>query len=180
MKNTLTWHSPIGWTRIVAGLVGIRRVEFHPRKEMLPAESSPEYADPSVDATQLLHEARRQIDAYLAGRATEFDLPLEFADLSGFSRKVLLALMKVPYGTTVSYGELSRIAGAAGAARAVGRVMAANPLPIIIPCHRVIPSKGGIGGYSGGEGSLCKRWLLLELEGATAAGFSGKADSAYR
>lgn len=179
MKNTMTWHSPLGWTKVVAGREGIRRVEFHPQKKLLSGESSQEPDDPSVDTTQLLHEARRQIDAYLAGRATEFDLPLEFADLSAFSQKVLLALTKVPYGTIVSYGELSRMAGAPGAARAVGRVMAANPLPIIVPCHRVIPSSGGIGGYSGGEGSLSKCWLL-ELEGSVAAGFSAKADSAYR
>ncbi|MFO7983072.1 MAG: methylated-DNA--[protein]-cysteine S-methyltransferase [Desulfuromonadales bacterium] len=179
MKNTLTWHSPLAWTRIVAGLEGVRLVEFHSQKELLPAESSPESDSPFIDATQLLQEAARQIDAYLAGRVTGFDLPLEFAGQSAFSRKVLLALMEVPYGTNVSYGELSRMAGAAGAARAVGRVMASNPLPIIVPCHRVIPSSGGIGGYSGGEGSICKQWLL-ELEGATAAGFSGNADSAYR
>ena len=179
MKNTRTWHSPLGWTRIVAGREGIRRVEFHPKKEELVGTSQSDICAPSKDARQLLQEAARQIDAYLAGRARAFDLPLEFAGLSAFSRRVLLALTKIPYGSTVSYGELSRMAGASGAARAVGRVMAANPLPIIVPCHRVIPSSGGIGGYSGGEGSLSKCWLL-ELEGSDAAGFSGKADSAYR
>ncbi len=122
----------------------------------------------------LLREARRQIDAYLAGAATTFEMPLDLSGLSPFAQRVLQVLQTVPHGATVTYQELARLAGSPGAARAVGGVMAANPLPIIIPCHRVVTASGGLGGYSGGEGVASKRWLL-EHEGALAASGSAAA-----
>jgi methylated-DNA-[protein]-cysteine S-methyltransferase len=112
------------------------------------------------DATPLA-ETRRQLDAYFAGRRRAFDLPLAPAG-TGFQRRVWRALMDIPYGTTITYGELARRVGNPRAARAVGAANGANAIAIIIPCHRVVAA-GGIGGYGGG---LEIKRRLLTLEGA--------------
>ena len=105
-------------------------------------------------------KVRKQLDEYFSGRRKQFDLPLVF-DKHTFQGKVLSALLKVPYGKTISYAELARLSGHPGACRAVGNVMAKNPLPLFIPCHRVIKSDGSLGNFGGGIG-LKRR--LLELE----------------
>ena len=106
-------------------------------------------------------KVRKQLDEYFGGKRKRFDLPLVF-DKQTFQGKVLAALLKVPYGKMVSYAELARLSGHPGACRAVGNVMANNPLPLFIPCHRVIKSDGSLGSFGGGTG-LKRR--LLELEG---------------
>ena len=108
----------------------------------------------------------RQLDEYFAGTRRDFDLPLAPAG-HGFTLKVWTALLSTGYGRTVSYGEIARRLGAPGAARAVGSANHVNPIPIIIPCHRVVATTG-IGGFSGGEGLPTKR-ALLALENPTAA-----------
>jgi methylated-DNA-[protein]-cysteine S-methyltransferase len=107
-------------------------------------------------------ETARQIAEYFAGQRQAFDLPLDLSPLRPFQRSVLLALREVGYGETVTYGELATLSGYRGAARAVGGAMRGNPLPIVIPCHRVLPSAGGLGGF-GGRPDLKRR--LLEIEG---------------
>ncbi|WP_424937421.1 MULTISPECIES: methylated-DNA--[protein]-cysteine S-methyltransferase [Bacteria] len=113
-------------------------------------------------------EALGQLRAYFAGERTSFDLPFDLGLQSETSRVVLLALHDtVRHGETVTYGELAERSGTAVPARAIGSIMGANPIPIIVPCHRVVASDG-LGGYSGGapgEGLVTKRWLL-EHEGA--------------
>lgn len=108
----------------------------------------------------VLAEARIQFVEYFAARRTTFELPLKMPDWPPFSLRVLEALCAIPFGEVRSYGEVARLAGSPGAARAVGQVMAANPLPIILPCHRVIAAGGLPGGYSGGGGLATKGWLL--------------------
>ena len=109
----------------------------------------------------LLNEAARQLEAYFAGKLSDFDLPLRPAG-SDFERSVWDQMQKIPYGETRSYGEL---AGALGSApRAVGGACGKNPIPIVIPCHRVL-AKAGLGGYSG-SGGLKTKQALLTLEGA--------------
>ncbi len=110
-----------------------------------------------------LDEAAREIDDYLAGRRTSFDLPLDFRLSSGFRRTVLDHLPDIAYGATASYANVAVAAGSPQAVRAVGTACARNPLPIVVPCHRVIRSDGSIGQYAGG--SEAKRHLL-ELEAA--------------
>jgi methylated-DNA-[protein]-cysteine S-methyltransferase len=118
---------------------------------------------PTTENDPLLTDAARQIAAYFARRLTRFDLPLRPAG-SGFQQRVWGAISAIPYGQTRAYGELARTVGSA--ARAVGQACGQNPLPILIPCHRVLDSTGGLTGYSGAEGVTTKEFLL-RLEGAT-------------
>ena len=111
----------------------------------------------------LLAEAVRQVDAYFAGRRRDFELPLDWSLIAGFNRQVLRELASgVPYGAVVGYGDLAKRVGQPGAAQAVGMAMGANPLPVVVPCHRVVESDGGIGGFGGG---LETKRKLLALEG---------------
>jgi methylated-DNA-[protein]-cysteine S-methyltransferase len=118
------------------------------------------------DETPLLQEAARQLAAYFAGERTTFDLPLA-PEGTSFQRQVYAAMAAIPYGATRSYGEIA--AELDGIARAVGSACGSNPLPLVIPCHRVLAGGGKLGGFSGGssrETALeTKRWLLLH-EGA--------------
>ncbi|KOV94477.1 methylated-DNA--[protein]-cysteine S-methyltransferase [Streptomyces sp. NRRL B-3648] len=111
----------------------------------------------------LLAEPIRQLRAYFAGDRHDFDLPLDWSLISGFNRQVLRELASgVPYGTVVGYGDLAGRVGQPGGAQAVGAAMGANPLPVVVPCHRVVESGGGIGGFGGG---LETKRKLLALEG---------------
>ncbi|OAH16041.1 methylated-DNA--[protein]-cysteine S-methyltransferase [Streptomyces jeddahensis] len=111
----------------------------------------------------LLAEPIRQLAAYFAGELHDFELPLDWALISGFNRQVLRELAAaVPYGTVVGYGDLAARVGQPRAAQAVGAAMGANPLPVVVPCHRVVESDGGIGGFGGG---LETKRHLLALEG---------------
>jgi methylated-DNA-[protein]-cysteine S-methyltransferase len=106
--------------------------------------------------TTTLRQARDELHEYFDGRRTEFSVPLNPAG-TAYRRRVWQALRDIPHGATRSYAEIARVAG--GAARSVGQANAANPIPILIPCHRVLASDG-IGGYSGGDGLDTKRYLL--------------------
>jgi methylated-DNA-[protein]-cysteine S-methyltransferase len=110
----------------------------------------------------LLAEAAAQLAAYFAGARRDFDLPLAMEG-SAHHRAVWAAMARIPYGRTASYGDLARETGSAP--RAVGAACGANPIPIVVPCHRVLAAGGGIGGYSGRGGAGTKR-ALLKLEGA--------------
>ena len=114
------------------------------------------------EPTRLLHAAKRQLDAYFAGKLTAFDLELAPSG-SPFELRVWQLMQDIPYGETRSYGELA--AALAAAPRAIGQACGRNPLPILIPCHRVLAANGALGGYSGGKGVDTKRRLLI-LEGA--------------
>lgn len=114
--------------------------------------------------TPLLLRARAQIEQYLDGERTGFDLPLSPSG-SPYRRRVWAALREIPPGATRTYAEIARVAG--GSARSVGQANGANPIPVLIPCHRVVAASGRIGGYSGGDGLDTKRFLL-HLESRTA------------
>jgi methylated-DNA-[protein]-cysteine S-methyltransferase len=118
-------------------------------------------ARPSGASSRLLRRALRQLEEYFAGRRTTFDLPLRF-DASPFTRQVLKKVAVIPFGRTVSYGALAVSLDRPRAARAVGGAVGRNPLPILIPCHRVLAADGGLGGF--GSGLRWKRFLL-RLEG---------------
>lgn len=110
-----------------------------------------------------LDPVRRELDAYFAGRLRAFTTPVDLRLATPFARTVLQMLPAVPYGTTTSYGEIARRIGRPRAMRAVGNALAANPVCVIVPCHRVVESDGGLGGYAGGSAA---KELLLRLEGA--------------
>lgn len=114
------------------------------------------------DATPLLLEAEAQLHAYMDGTRKSFDLPLAPAGTQ-YRQKVWKALTEIPYGAVRTYGEIAAVAG--GSARSVGQANGSNPIPLIIPCHRVVAGSH-LGGYSGGDGTDTKRWLLA-LEGAS-------------
>jgi methylated-DNA-[protein]-cysteine S-methyltransferase len=112
-------------------------------------------------------DARRQLDEYFAGQRREFDLEVDLRPAREFGRAVLEQLARVPYGELTTYGTLAARAGRPRAARAVGTVMNRNPVPIVLPCHRVVGSTGSLVGYAGG---LDRKRTLLELEGALLRG----------
>jgi len=109
----------------------------------------------------VLDDCAKQLDAYFAGQLTEFDLPLVYSG-TDFQQQVMHALRDIPYGETCSYGEMAKKLGRDGAARAVGSANRRNPLPIIVPCHRVIGANGELTGFAGG---LSIKRKLLTLEG---------------
>lgn len=111
---------------------------------------------PEQDGSPVLDRAREQLEAYFDSSLTVFDLPLAPAG-TAYRRGVWQALAEIPYGETRTYGEI--VARAGGSARSVGQANGRNPIPLIIPCHRVVAASH-IGGYSGGDGALTKRWLL--------------------
>ena len=119
-----------------------------------------ELPDIEIGNTPLLLETERQIKEYLAGERKQFDIPVNI-QCEGFRKDVMETMARIPYGKTMSYGCIAKSCGHPGAGRAVGTVCRKNPLPIIYPCHRVVPSSGGIGNYSGPPGMKEK---LLSLE----------------
>ncbi|MBL1097145.1 methylated-DNA--[protein]-cysteine S-methyltransferase [Streptomyces sp. 205] len=118
---------------------------------------------PAPHRAAALAEAVRQLEGYFAGGLKEFTVPLDWSLTTGFNRRVLRELADgVPYGTVVGYQDLADRVGEPGAARAVGMAMGSNPLPVVVACHRVVESDGGIGGFGGG---LETKRALLALEG---------------
>lgn len=152
MKSCMV-KTPIGTIRLVSGPEGLVESSF------VSVDAST--GSPPDDPSLLL--ARDELNGYFAGTLRAFTVKLDISGLSDFSRRVIEALQRIPYGSTVTYGELARLAGSPHAARAVGRVMATNRLPIIVPCHRVIAATGEMTGYSGGDG-IATKILLLEHE----------------
>lgn len=119
----------------------------------------------AVEATNTLPRFRRQVCDYYAGKPVRFDAKLDLSQVPAFRREVLEACRKIPRGCTASYADLARAAGKPGASRAVGGAMSHNPLPLVVPCHRVLRSDGGLGGFSSPEG-VGEKERMLALEGA--------------
>jgi methylated-DNA-[protein]-cysteine S-methyltransferase len=160
-----TLDTPVGRTSVATTARGIVSVGLpnHPLDqfvERLAARISPRV----VEAPGKLEEARRELSEFFEGERREFDLALDWALVpGGFYRKVLNATARLPYGQVKTYGEIARSAGNPRAHRAAGTALGANPLPIVVPCHRIVRAGTDPGNYGGGPD--LKRWLL-ELEGA--------------
>lgn len=160
--------SAIGPLLLAATPAGLVTVAFHARpavRDRALAQLRTRLAAEPVRApdSALLAEPVRQLDAYFAGDLREFSLPLDWSLASGFHREVLRELASgVPYGAVVGYGELAARVGRPDGAQAVGAAMGSNPLPVVVPCHRVVESDGGLGGFGGG---LETKRQLLALEG---------------
>jgi methylated-DNA-[protein]-cysteine S-methyltransferase len=136
----------------------------------------------AVESAKSFGKLQRLLDQFLRGTKVDFDVPFDLGNVGDFSRRVLMEVKRIPYGTVVSYGSIGRRLGYPMAARAVGQAVGSNPVPIVIPCHRVVRSDGTLGGFSMGLG-LKER--LLALEGvrlprgvphttAVRAGFAGQ------
>lgn len=115
-----------------------------------------------VEAPARLDLVRRELDEYFAGRREQFDVPIDWSLTAGFTRRVLEATARIPFGATSSYAGVAADAGSPRATRAAGNALGSNPIPIIVPCHRVLRSGGKLGGYTGG---VEKKEHLLALEG---------------
>jgi methylated-DNA-[protein]-cysteine S-methyltransferase len=158
-------ESPLGPLLVAATDRGLLRVSFAGRDADAELESIARVAGPRVlRAPRAVEAAQRELDEYFAGRRREFDLPVDLRGVSPFGVTVLGELAKVPYGHTATYGELATRAGRPKAARAVGMVMNRNPVPVVLPCHRIVGASGSLVGYGGG---LDRKIALLRLEGAT-------------
>ncbi len=144
--------TPIGRLHIVVSDAALHRIYF-------PGESWTEHYERDAKHP-LITLTKTQLAEYFSGQRRIFDIPLD-PEGSEFQKKVWNVLRKIPYGTTLNYAEEAKRAGKAAAARAVGSANGKNPIPIIIPCHRVVPKSGGLGGYSGGEH---RKALLIKLE----------------
>ncbi|WP_087928581.1 methylated-DNA--[protein]-cysteine S-methyltransferase [Streptomyces albireticuli] len=158
---------PVGLAATPTGLIEVAFAADGPTSERAVARLTRRLgaapgAAPSA-AHEFLAEATTELTAYFTGRRETFSVPLDWSLTSGFNRRVLRELAAhVPYGTVVSYQDLADRVGEPGAARAVGTAMGGNPLPIVVPCHRVVESGGGLGGFGGG---LEVKRALLTLEG---------------
>ncbi|MFJ6936224.1 methylated-DNA--[protein]-cysteine S-methyltransferase [Streptomyces sp. NPDC101132] len=168
-ERHLEWtvvDSGVGPLFLAATPAGLVRVEFHGeerRTAPLAARLGAEPVRPPAGEEVLLAEPVRQLAAYFAGELRRFELALDWRLSAGFNRRVLGELERsVPYGSVVGYGELAARVGQPGAAQAVGAAMGSNPLPVVVPCHRVLENDGGIGGFGGG---LEAKRTLLALEG---------------
>lgn len=149
-------ESPIGPLLIAGDREGLCEIRF-------PKNASPPKPEPDwIESSKYLDQALSQLSAYFEGTLRDFTLSLAPKG-TAFQRRVWEALQDIPYGRTISYGELARIVGRPKAARAVGAANGKNPLPIVIPCHRVIGASGKLTGYAGG---LDVKKALLELEAA--------------
>ncbi|MEU0370248.1 methylated-DNA--[protein]-cysteine S-methyltransferase [Streptomyces sp. NPDC006283] len=157
----------IGPLLLAATDQGLVSVVFHAdeavRRRALQQLAGRLGAEPVQDATGRLAEPISQLEAYFAGSLHDFDLPLDWSLSAGFNRQVLRELLAgVAYGAVVGYGELAARVGRPDAAQAVGAAMGSNPLPVVVPCHRVVETDGGLGGFGGG---LETKRRLLALEG---------------
>jgi methylated-DNA-[protein]-cysteine S-methyltransferase len=152
--------SPIGPLTLVAADGGLAGVYMDAQRHLPPACTLGEPCGPDGPHAASLAAAAGQLAEYFAGARTRFELPLATGG-TGFQRRVWAALRDIPYGETISYGELARRIGSASASRAVGLANGRNPVSIIVPCHRVVGSNGSLTGYGGG---LDRKRFLLGLE----------------
>jgi methylated-DNA-[protein]-cysteine S-methyltransferase len=159
-----TVESPVGTLLIAATAVGLVRVAFSSEGHDAVLQTlADRISSRLLYAPKRLDAVARQLDEYFSGRRRTFDVPLDWQLSQGFRRVVLGHLaVDVGYGTTASYATLARLSGSPKAVRAVGTTCATNPIPVVVPCHRVVRSDGALGGYRGG--AAAKR-VLLHLEG---------------
>jgi methylated-DNA-[protein]-cysteine S-methyltransferase len=156
--------SPFGTLHAATTKRGLVRVAFPEESiesvlERLARGLSPRI----VEAPASLEPVKRELEEYFAGRRRTFEIPLDWSLIGPFGRRVLHATVEIPYGGHLSYAEVAAEAGSPRGSRAAGNALGANPIPIVIPCHRVLRTGGAIGGYGGG---LDRKRYLLELEGA--------------
>jgi methylated-DNA-[protein]-cysteine S-methyltransferase len=160
-----TIDSPVGPLLLAATPLGLVRVAYQREGHDAVLQALARKISPRIlAAPRRLDEAAGQFEEYFAGRRTTFDLALDLRLSAGFRRTVLGHLAAISYGHTQSYAEVAAATGHSGAVRAVGSACATNPLPVVVPCHRVVRSDGSLGGYLGG---LEVKRTLLELEAAT-------------
>lgn len=161
-----TDDGPLGRLVLAATPAGLVRLAYaDDGEETVLSELAARVSPRVLAAPRRLDDARRQLDEYLAGRRRSFELALDRRLLSGFAQRVMAAAAAIPYGATATYGDVAIAAGSPRGARAAGNALGANPLPVVLPCHRVVHAGGGLGGYTGGP---ARKRILLGIE--TSAG----------
>jgi methylated-DNA-[protein]-cysteine S-methyltransferase len=158
---------PLGHFAVIISPRGLRRVYLPGRSRAKLRQCIRRDHPEARERQDLQPDLISALQRYFAGEPVGFDVPLDAGGAGAFEKQVWQACRKIPYGRTTTYGELAKRVGRPGAARAVGAAMAHNRFPIIVPCHRVLRSDGGLGGFSGPDGVSLKR-RLLDLEEATA------------
>ncbi|KQT96050.1 MULTISPECIES: methylated-DNA--[protein]-cysteine S-methyltransferase [Sanguibacter] len=160
-----TVDTPVGEMLLAATEVGVLRLAFAVEGFDQVLDTLARKVSPRVlRAPARLDRLAFEVEEYLTGSRRSFDLPLDLTLTTGFRREVVRHLPEIPYGRTATYTEVAALAGSPRAVRAVGTACAKNPLPLVVPCHRVVRSDGTTGQYAGGPAA--KRWLL-ELEAAS-------------
>ena len=157
-------HTPLGDLRFAVSALGLVAVEWAESQPKLDAYLLRLKADVASNP-KITRPYAKEIGEYLKGKRREFTFPIDWSTLRPFQMKALQAVYAIPYGETRTYAEIAVQIGHPHAYRAVGRANATNPMPLVIPCHRVIGADGKLHGYGGGEGLPTKEWLLL-MEGA--------------
>jgi methylated-DNA-[protein]-cysteine S-methyltransferase len=156
--------SPLGPLVVAAtpkGLVRVSYSEFRGEDDVL--EDLARRVSPRVlEAPEKLDPVRRELDEYFEGRREKFDIPIDWSYLAGFTREVLRATAAIEFGEVSTYAGVAEAAGSPRAVRAAGNALGANPMPVIVPCHRVLRTGGALGGYTGG---IERKEFLLRLEG---------------
>ena len=151
--------TPVGTLLLMATPKGLVRIAFEDenRDEVL-GEVSVHLSPRILEAPRRLDPVRRELEKYFAGRLRDFEVPIDWSLAGEFARKVLRRTARIPYCSVASYGEVAVGVGTPRGYRAVGNALGSNPIPIVVPCHRVVRTGGAIGGYGGGLPR--KRWLL--------------------
>jgi|Deesub1362A_J573_1020465.scaffolds.fasta_scaffold02173_6 methylated-DNA-[protein]-cysteine S-methyltransferase len=157
--------TPVGLLWVAVSPQGVAAIALGGDEETFLAILRRRFGGPMRRDRGKIAPALAQLREYFAGQRRAFELPTDLRGLTPFQRRVLREACGVPAGSLTTYGEIARRLGKPRAARAVGRALAANPIPLIIPCHRVVAADGTLRGYSGGAG-LATKARLLELEGA--------------
>ena len=155
--------SPVGELLVAVTGAGLCRISFDPDPERELDDLARAFGARVLRSPGPVERARRELDEYFESRRREFDIPVDLRSLPAFQRAVLLELARVPYGRVETYGGLAARIGKPRAARAVGGALNRNPIPIVLPCHRVVGAGGSLVGYAGG---LERKETLLALEGA--------------
>ena len=156
-----TVDSPLGPLVIASTPRGLVRVAYSEHEQVLE-DMAARLSPRMLEAPGRLDEERRELAEYFEGRRTEFDLPIDWSLTRGFTTKVLQAAARVGFGHTTSYASVAAEAGSPRAVRAAGNSLGSNPMPVVVPCHRVLRTGGALGGYTGGTE---KKEFLLRLEG---------------
>jgi methylated-DNA-[protein]-cysteine S-methyltransferase len=158
-----TTDSPFGRLLLARTPRGLVRVGLpNQDADLLLTELATRVSPRVLEAAAPLDEVRRELDLYFEGKLTEFDLPLDWRLSRDFRRRVLRGIDRIPYGQTRTYTQMAKGAGNERAVRAAGSACGSNPIPVVVPCHRVLRTGGGLGGYGGG---LPMKEALLRLEG---------------
>ena len=160
--------TPLGDLWLAVSDLGLVAVEWSQSQAEFEAYLTKRFKRPEAHNPDKVKDAARELREYLSSNRRQFTLPIDWSVMRPFQQEVLKLTFAIPYGETRAYGELAAHIGRPRAARAVGRAEATNPMPLVIPCHRVIGADGKLHGYGGGEGLPTKEWLL-KMEGAVIA-----------